>query len=78
MEKEIYIDVSITEYGNGKIDCVYAEQIDDEKMTINFIDLDKARRMIWELVLAGGVRKVHVNQFDRHIISSEAYIFLAN
>lgn len=78
MEKEIYIDISITEYGNGKIDCVYAEQIDDDPMTLTHIDLDKARKMIWELVLAGGVRKVHVNQFDRDIVSREAYIFLAN
>ena len=75
---EIYISVSITEYGNGYMDCTYAEQIDDNPLTFEHISLDKARRMMWELVLAGGVRRVNINRLDRDIVTREAYIFLDN
>lgn len=75
---EIYINISITEYGNGNMDCLYTEQVNDEPMTIKRIELDKARRLIWELVLAGGKRTVGINSYDRNIVRRDAYIFLAN
>lgn len=75
---EIYINISIIEYGNGRMDCLYTEQVNDEPMTIKPIDLDRARRLMWELVLAGGKRTVRVNRLDRSIVSRDAYIFLPN
>lgn len=75
---KIYINISITEYSNGKMDCLYTEQVNDESMTIKPIDLDKARRLMWELVLAGGKRAVEINCYDRNIVRRDAYIFLPN
>jgi len=75
---EIYINISIIEYNNGKIDCMYTEQVNDEPMTIKPIDLDRARRLMWELVLAGGKKTVEINRYDRNIVRRDAYIILPN
>ena len=76
MKKELWIDISITDFGNGTIEGCYCECIGDGEIEMKTIPLDKAKRLIWELVLAGGVRHVRINQFDRHIVTAEAYIFL--
>jgi hypothetical protein len=78
MAKEIYISIAITEYGNGNIDCIMAQQIDDEDMTLEWLDFDHACKLMWELKLAGGRKQVRVNQLDRHIVTREVYIFLPN
>ena len=78
MAKEIYINVSITEFGSGNIDCFLTQQVDDEEMEMERIDLDRARKLMWELKLAGGTKTVHVNSLDRHIVSRDVYIFLPN
>jgi len=76
MKTEIWINVSITDYGNGTIDCRYCESIGDGPIEGKDISINDARRMMWELVLAGGQRSYHTNIFDRSIVSSEVYIFL--
>lgn len=76
MAKEIYISIAITEYGNGNIDCIMAQQVNDEEMTLEWLDLDHARKLMWELQLAGGKRNVRINCLDRHIVCREVYIFL--
>jgi hypothetical protein len=78
MAKEIYMNVGITEYGNGIIDCHYTESIDDGELTIKELELPHALKLMWELKLAGGVKRVRVNQFDRTIVAREVYIFLPN
>ena len=75
---EIYMNVSITEYDNKCIDCKFSESINDEPLKITDITLDKARRLMWELVLAGGKRDVSVNRYNRDIVTRSAYIFMAN
>lgn len=74
--KEIYMSVSIVDFGNGHITCRFCEAIGDEPIRIKELELNKARRLMWELVLAGGKRSVQVNTLDHTIISSGAYIFL--
>ena len=78
MGNEIYMKVTITDFGNGNIRCVFSESINDEPIKLNYIDINKARKLMWELVLAGGKRSVSVNAFDRDIVTSGAYIFLPN
>ena len=76
--KEIYISIRITEYGNGTMTCVMNQSIDDGPIEITEISLEKARKLMWELVLAGGTREVSVNRYDRDIVTRSAYIFLPN
>ena len=78
MDNEIYMNVSITDFGNGKVRCVFTESINDEPLKLTYIDINKARKRMWELVLAGGRRSVDVNMYDRRITTSGAYIFLPN
>lgn len=75
---EIYINVQIVDYGNGNIRCTLSQAVDDEPLDTKIISLDKARKLMWELVLAGGVREVNINRFDRDIVTRGAYIFLPN
>ena len=78
MGNEIYMNVSITDFGNGEIRCLFTESINDEPIKLTHIDINKARKLMWELVLAGGKRSVSVNSLNRDIITSSAYIFLPN
>lgn len=73
---EIYMNVSITYYGNENIRCSYCESIGDEPVRMTKLELDKARRMIWELVLAGGKRTVSTNWYNPEIYTVDAYVFL--
>lgn len=78
MKNQIYMNVSITYFGNGRIECCYDESIDDAPITIRELDIDTARRMMWELVLAGGHRDININRYDRDIIHITTYLFLDN
>lgn len=78
MGNEIYMSVSITDFGNGKVRCIFSESINDEPIKLSYIDINKARKLMWELVLAGGKRSVSINSLDRDIVTSNAYIFLPN
>ena len=75
---EIYINVMINDFGNGRVRCAMTQQVNDGKLDVQHIDKAKAQRLMWELVLAGGKREVYVNQFDRNIVTSQAWIFLPN
>ena len=75
MAKEIYISVDITEYNFGT-DCFLTQQVDDGELEMTRVDLDRARKLMWELKLAGGTKQVRINAFDRHIVTREVYIFL--
>lgn len=75
---EIYISIRITEYGNGHVNCYMTQSVNDEPLETTQISLDKARKLMWELVLAGGTREVHINRLDRDIVTRSAYIFLPN
>lgn len=76
MKKELWMNVSIVDFGNGKIEGRYYESVGDNEIETKELPLDKAKRLMWELVLAGGVRSVHVSRYDRRMVTSEAYIFL--
>ena len=78
MEKEIYISVRITDFGNGSQTCALAQSVDDGPLESEYISLDKARKLMWELVLAGGKREVSISRLDRDIVTRSAYIFLPN
>ena len=74
----IYISARITEYGNGDVTCTLTQSVDDGPLETQYISLDKARKLIWELVLAGGKREISINRLDRDIVTRTAYIFLPN
>lgn len=76
MENTIYINIAIRDLGNGTVMADMAQSVNDEPLTITQLDLNHARKLMWELVLAGGVREYHNNMFDRSIISVNTYIFL--
>lgn len=76
MKKELWMNVSIVDFGNGKIEGRYYESVSDNEIATKELPLNKAKRLMWELVLAGGVRSVRVSRYDRHMVTSEAYIFL--
>ena len=78
MEKEIYISIRITEYGNGNSTCTITQSVDDGPLEMQYISMEKARKLMWELVLAGGTRDVSINRLDRDIVTRSAYIFLPN
>lgn len=78
MDNEIYMNVSITDFGNGNVKCIFSESINDAPIKLRYIDINKARKLMWELVLAGGKRSVRINSLDRDIVTSSAYIFLPN
>ena len=73
---EIYIHISITEYGNGRIDCCMVQSVGDGPLEITKLDVPHALKLMWELVLAGGHREVCINRFNRDIVTRNAYIIL--
>ena len=78
MRNEIYMNVSITDFGNRHVDCRFCESINDEPLRITKIELNKARQMMWELKLAGGRKTVSANLIDPSIVRRDVYIFLPN
>ena len=75
---EIYMNIAITDFGNGRVDCRFCESINDEPLRVTELDLRKAQRLMWELVLAGGVKEVNINRYNHKIVSISTYIFLPN
>ena len=71
--KHIYMAVSITRYSHKGMDpdCDLYQKIDDGEMTHSKLDFETACRMMWELKLAGGERKVTVNMFNPSISEVE-------
>ncbi len=78
MEKEIYISVEIVDFGNGDVRCDMLQSVDDGPLEATKLDINKAHKLIWELVLAGGKRSYSTNYFNRKIVHQSAYIFLPN
>lgn len=71
--KHIYMSVVITRYSYKGLapDCDLFQKVDDEEMTHTKLDYDTARRMMWELVLAGGEREVSVNHLKPCISTTQ-------
>lgn len=78
MEKEIYISIDITDFGDGYVRCEMLQSVDDGPLEATKLDINKAHKLIWELVLAGGKRSYRTNYLDRTIVNQSAYIFLPN
>ena len=76
MAKQVWMDIDIVDYGNGRIDCWYSESIDDEPIRYTALPLDKARQMYWELILAGARHEININRYDRTIVRKNAWMFL--
>ena len=58
------------------MNCYLTQQVDDGELEMTKLDLDHARKLMWELVLAGGRKQVRINTLNRDIVSREVYIFL--
>jgi len=76
MNKNIYISVDITDYGNGFINCVLLQSIDDGELERTQLDENHANKLMWELVKAGGKRSYRSNYLDPTIVYHGAYLFL--
>ena len=74
--KEVYISISIVDFGNGNNRCTLSQAIDDDPLDIQLIELNKACKLMWELVLAGGKKDIEINRLDCHIVTRHTYIFL--
>ena len=78
MNKEIYICVTITDYSSGNTECFLNQSINDGPLEMQRISLDKARKLMWELKLAGGTKHMSVNRYNPRITTRDTYIFLPN
>ena len=64
----IYMNIDITYYDHGITPrCYIYEAIDNKPGTLNSIPFEQARKLAWELVLAGGKRKYETNSLTPHI-----------
>ena len=73
--KEVYINVTINYCGTYK-SARLVQSIDDGPLYIKQIPLEKAKKLIWELKLAGGEREVYVSPKNRNTCIVSGYIFL--
>lgn len=65
----VYMSVSITtyEWPNLEFDCTFWERLDGGEMTSRKLTLDEARKMMWELKLAGAEKKMEINPYNPKI-----------
>ena len=75
---KIYIEISVTNYGNGDIVCTMSQRVNNGPLETTKLDEDHANKLIWELVKAGGARSYRTNWLDRSIVYHGAYLFLPN
>ena len=61
--RQIYMSVQITNYGTKsmKPDCFFFNVDENDKLISKEISYDEARRLMWELKLAGGEKEVRTN-----------------
>ena len=76
MGNEIWMHVHILYYKGKVSDCFYSESVGETDPEITNISLDKARQLMWELVLAGADREVRINRKDRDIVSVDTFILM--
>lgn len=76
MNPEIWISVGIDYNKHGILNCDLCQQVGDEEITIKHLSPLEAKRMIWELKLAGGTHEVTVNRFDRYLVSTRTWLLL--
>ena len=65
--KYIHMALHITQFNNSllKPRCYFYHTINDAgDMACEYITLDKAHQLMWELVKAGGTREYHANEFN--------------
>ena len=73
---EIYINVTVVDYTDGFSRCTLCQSVGNGPLEATVISRDHAMKLIWELVLAGGVRDCHTNWYNRRVTATSAYIFL--
>ena len=77
MKNQIYIYVYTTTYGKGYRKISRLVQDDGEgKLVSKDIEEQKALKLMWEVVLAGGTREVEINYRNPHIVTVGAYLLL--
>ena len=56
--KELWISVNIVDHTDGSHSCWMGQAVDDEPLEITDLTYDKARKLMWELKLAGGDKEM--------------------
>lgn len=65
--KYVYIAVSIVNFHYTRPFCTMYTRVDDGELEEKKLTLDEARKLMWELKLAGGEKTLRINQLDPHI-----------
>lgn len=76
MNNQIYVYAYITTYSSNRKTCRLVQDYGDGKLVSEDIDELKAKKLIWEIVLAGGTREMDINYLNHRIVTIGAYIFL--
>ena len=78
MANDIYISVTILDFGNGDYHATLNQAIGDNPVEVTKLDINHAKRLMWELVLAGGKREYKSNMYDHSLTNTHTYLFLPN
>ena len=78
MKREIYIAAEVHYLSNGATYCTVTQSINNGELMTSQLDESRAKKLIWELVLAGGHRSVIINPNNPRSYSSRAYLFASN
>lgn len=78
--KHIYINISITRYSYHGMepDCDFWQRVDDGEMEHRKLDYNTACRMMWELMLIGGERKITINHLNPGISEVEVSYWMCH
>lgn len=69
--KSIYMKVQITNCDRNSVECTLRQIIDGGDVETQELSLEQALRMMWELKLAGGTKRVWPNRYCPSIIYRE-------
>lgn len=78
--KHIYMSLSITDYNSPFLgtECRFWEAVDGGEMTCRKLPLQEARKLMWELVLAGGEKKLSINYLNPKINTREVTYWMCH
>lgn len=73
--KSIYLVVGITYFVDGP-QCFIHQLVDGEWYEASDIPIEKAYRLMWELVKAGGTREYKANNYDHSLHSVRTTLWM--
>ncbi len=74
--KELWISVNIIDHTDGSHSCWMSQAVDDDPLQITDLTYDKARKLMWELKLAGGEKEVTMPPDGKPMLFMRRVIYL--